>query len=193
MSNRPALHEDDRVLTVTADGGCGEAEDVTRLGAFQDRLEGKRRQMMTLVHNDVAVALDEIADLAFSGKRLHHCDVDPPGGLVLPASDHSNKILCVIEKRLQPLLPLREQLGAVYQNQRVYAPPGDDGRRRHCLAEGSRRAQYPDLVTQHRANGRFLIAAQLASERNGERRALLPLVASFQSDAIFPKEPADRV
>ena len=65
----------------------------------------------------------------------------------------------MIEECLQPLLPLREQLGAVYQNQRVYAPSGDDGRRRHCFAECSRRAQYPNLVMQHRANGRFLVAA----------------------------------
>ncbi|HZS11472.1 MAG TPA: hypothetical protein VFA38_04425 [Nitrospirales bacterium] len=87
------------------------------------------------------------------------CDVDLPGRLVLSASDHSDWIFCVIEKRPQALLPLGEQLGAMGQNQGVYAAPGDDGRCRHCLAECSWRAQYLDLMTQHHGNGRFLVGA----------------------------------
>ena len=39
VSDRPALHEDDGLLTITADGRCRQSPHVFGLGPFQDRVE----------------------------------------------------------------------------------------------------------------------------------------------------------
>ena len=45
----------------------------------------------------------------------------------------------------------------MYQNQRIDAPPGDNRRRSHRLAEGSWGAQHASIMFEHRYHGGFLI------------------------------------
>jgi len=49
MSDRPTLHEDDRLLSVSADRGCGETEDVACFDAFEDGVERDRSDVVTLM------------------------------------------------------------------------------------------------------------------------------------------------
>ena len=56
-----------------------------------DGVERHRANVVTLVHDDVAVVLDKNIDLALAGQRLHHRDVDLTSGLCLAAADRSRK------------------------------------------------------------------------------------------------------
>ena len=66
MSNRPTLHEDDRLLTVPADRCCGEPEDVACFDAFEDGVERDCADMVALVHDDLTVVLDQWINLALA-------------------------------------------------------------------------------------------------------------------------------
>lgn len=64
MSNRSALHEDDRLSTVSADRCCREPEDVASLDALEDGLERGCADMMALVYDHLTIVLDQRIDLA---------------------------------------------------------------------------------------------------------------------------------
>ena len=49
MSDWPTLHEDDRLLAVSADRGCGEPEDVACFDGFEDGVERDCADMMVLM------------------------------------------------------------------------------------------------------------------------------------------------
>ena len=54
MSNRTALHEDNRLLAVSTDRGRGEPEDVACFDGLQDRVERDRADMVAFVNDDLA-------------------------------------------------------------------------------------------------------------------------------------------
>lgn len=87
MSDGTTLHKDDRVLAVPPNRCGGEAEHVPGPSALEDRLERERREVMTLVDNDLAIALDPVTDFPFTGERLHDRDIDLARGLALAATD----------------------------------------------------------------------------------------------------------
>src|SRR5205814_4755245 len=74
VPDRTALHEDDRLLTITPYWRSRQAKYVLGLGPLEDRLEREGRQMVALVDDDVAVVFDQGADLALAltspNKRL---------------------------------------------------------------------------------------------------------------------------
>jgi hypothetical protein len=64
-SNRAALHEDDRVVTVFPNRRCSQAENVSGLGLLQHLLERERGHVVAFVNNDMAVVSDQVPDLTF--------------------------------------------------------------------------------------------------------------------------------
>ena len=63
------LHLGDGLMPVSPLGSGGQAYEVTRLHLGEYALEGHRRQMVTLVDNDVSVAGDEVPQ-RLAGSRM---------------------------------------------------------------------------------------------------------------------------
>ena len=89
----PALHEDDRLLAIAANRRGGQAEHELRLGPFEDGIERRGANMMAFIDDDLSVGLDQCIDLALTGQRLHHGDVDLAGGLGFAATDGADHAL----------------------------------------------------------------------------------------------------
>ena len=186
VPDRSALHEDNRVLAVASERRRRQAQHVLGLGPLEDGLERDGRQVMALVDDDVAVLFDQLADLALAGQRLHHGNVDPAGGPGLAAADGTDHFLADLEERMQALLPLPQQLGAMDQDQGVHATARDQCRCRYRLAERSRCAQYADVVTEHRLGGSLLVEPERSCEAHIKMLTFISLVAQVQRDACCP-------
>ena len=76
MSNRTALHEDDRMVAVLACDGCRQANDESGFGLACHLLETVRRQVMALVDDHMAVLGDAVIDYAFADETLNDADVN---------------------------------------------------------------------------------------------------------------------
>jgi len=96
--------------------------------------------MVALVDDHLPIVLDQRIHLALAGQGLHHGDIDLASEFGLAAADGAEHALGDPQKRLQVLLPLLEQLSAVYQHQGIDAPPGNHRGGGDRLAEGSWRA-----------------------------------------------------
>jgi hypothetical protein len=90
MSNWTALHEDDRLVTVLACDGCRQANDKSGFGLAYDLLEAVRRQMVTLVDDDVTVLGDAVIDHVLSHETLNDGDVNLSSRSVSAAADSSD-------------------------------------------------------------------------------------------------------
>ena len=62
MTNGTALHEDDRMVTILAGDGRGQAENVPRLCPARHELEARRGQMMAFIDDQMAVVRHEVGD-----------------------------------------------------------------------------------------------------------------------------------
>jgi hypothetical protein len=81
------LHLGDRVMSIPALRRCGETSDEARLYLGQHSLEGDSRHMVTLVHDHVPVAGDEIVHFTSSNETLDHSDVERAVGLSLATAN----------------------------------------------------------------------------------------------------------
>ncbi len=75
VPDRPALHEDDRVVTVLSGHGRRQPENEPRLGLSRDPLEAVRRQVVALVDDQVAVVGHAIVDDTLLDQALNHRDI----------------------------------------------------------------------------------------------------------------------
>lgn len=105
VPERPALHEDDRMLAISANRcGC-QAQHELRLGPFEDGVERRCAHVVALVDDDLPVVFDQRVHLAQAGQRLHHGDVDLAGGFGFAAADSADHelagILIQCEESLQ--------------------------------------------------------------------------------------------
>ena len=100
VTDRPTLHEDDRVMAILAGYRGRQSQDVARLGSARDELEADGREMMTLVDNQVAVIGNKVADLAVANEALDQRDVDSTRGLALSAADCADIAVIHGQKRL---------------------------------------------------------------------------------------------
>ena len=76
MANRPALHEDDRVVAVFARDGGRQAHHEAGLGRSRHQLETVGRQMVAFVDDQVAVVSDPVVDDAFLHQALDDRDIE---------------------------------------------------------------------------------------------------------------------
>jgi len=98
MPDRAALHEDDRVMTVLPSDGGGEAKHIPGPGPSCNLFEAVRRQMMALVHDELAI--------------LGHAVVHPPSraGALAARSGEAWPELADWTGERRPATPLRTRL-----------------------------------------------------------------------------------
>src|SRR5215213_10396464 len=87
----------------------GQANHITRLDLRTHALERNRRDVVTLVHDDMAIRLDQVLDAALPNQALDHRHVEPPVRLALPATDLSDLLLLDAEKHGKLSHPLIQQ------------------------------------------------------------------------------------
>ena len=99
MSNRPALHEDNRMVTIFAGDGGRQAKDESGLGLPCNLFETVRRQMVAFVDDHMAVIGDEISDHALADETLNDADVDPSNRSTSTSADPANLFDRYIKER----------------------------------------------------------------------------------------------
>ena len=76
MSNRTALHEDDRMVAVLACDGCRQANHESGFGLAYHLLDTVRRQVMALIDDHLAVLSDAVIHDTFSDETLNDADIN---------------------------------------------------------------------------------------------------------------------
>jgi len=66
VSHRPALHEDDRVMSVFASHRCRKSGDGLRLGLPDDLLEAGGREVVAFIHDQMPITGDHVLHDSFS-------------------------------------------------------------------------------------------------------------------------------
>ena len=79
VAHRAALHENDRVMAVLARDRGGEAGDVACLGTAGDQFKAARREMVALIHHQVAVRSNTVMHDTLPHQALDEGHVDPAG------------------------------------------------------------------------------------------------------------------
>jgi hypothetical protein len=90
MSNRTALHEDDRMVTVLACDGCRQANDESGFGLPDDLLETVSRQVMALINDHMTVLSDAVMYYAFPDETLNDADVNLSSRSITSSADSSD-------------------------------------------------------------------------------------------------------
>src|SRR6185437_10296444 len=90
MAHRPALHEDDRMMTILARNRCRQASDKLCRGAASDLLEAGGGKVMAFIDNHMAVLLDKIIDDSLAHQALDDGDINDSGRFLLAAADSAN-------------------------------------------------------------------------------------------------------
>ncbi|GHU07514.1 hypothetical protein FACS1894158_15880 [Betaproteobacteria bacterium] len=62
------MHENDRLLTITANWRCGQTKHKLRFDLFQDGIERYCANMMAFIDDNVTVVLNQRIDLALAGQ-----------------------------------------------------------------------------------------------------------------------------
>ena len=76
MTDRAALHEDDRVVAVLPRHRRRQAEHVSGLGLPRDGFEAHGGEVMAFVDDNMAVIGDQIGDDTLPNQALHKGDID---------------------------------------------------------------------------------------------------------------------
>src|SRR4051794_36666579 len=135
MTNRSALHHNNRVMPVFPLRSRGKPGDVSGLHLPKNLLEADSRNVMTLVNYNVAVARDEIVHHSVTVQTLNDRHVEKA-----PRSPASRTNLADFFNRKakeggEPLTPLVEELTAVNEYQRIDLPRSNQPSRDNGLSE----------------------------------------------------------
>ena len=90
ISNRAALHEDDRMVTIFAGHCRGQPEDVVRLRSASHELETRRRKMVALVDDQMTVVRYNVGYFASAHKALNQRDVNDASRLAASAANDAD-------------------------------------------------------------------------------------------------------
>src|SRR6266511_88346 len=175
-ANGPELHLDDRVVPIAPVGRRGEAEDKTRLDLREDAPERTRRDVVALIHDDVAVSGDDVVDLALPNEALDHRDVDPARALPLPAPDDTDLLARDPEELRQLRDPLVEKRLPVDKDERAHAAPRDERRSEDGLPGARRGDDDADVLRQDGGGGTGLNLGEVASKLDLDRLAVHALI-----------------
>jgi hypothetical protein len=78
------------VMPVFADDCGGQARDKFRFRPARDEFKAPRREVMTFVHDKMAVVSDPIVHRSFLHEALHQRHIQRPGKLLPPAPEAPN-------------------------------------------------------------------------------------------------------
>src|SRR6266508_1561117 len=109
VADRPTLHGDDLLQTVSSVRGGGQAEEVAGRRLSNVRLERDGRQVVALVDQDQAVAAEERLEVADGFEALNHRKVDDPAQSAPSAADLADLLRGEAEQRLELCTPLLEE------------------------------------------------------------------------------------
>lgn len=183
ISYRPALHEDDWVVTVLSRDGRREPSHKPRLGLTRHTFEALCREMVTLVDNKVTVLANSIVDNTLLHQALNDGDVHLPRWPRSATADSADGRRRQIEERREPLDPLIEELPPVHQHKRIYAALSDEPSGHDCLAKRRRRSEHPVVMSEHRFRGGQLLDAKVTSEYRLQSLSGVPFVANGDTDS----------
>ena len=127
--------------------------NVLGLHLLHNLLECKRRNVVALIDNYLAIVGDKILHLFLAVQALDDCNVHTSSPIHLPAANLPDRLCGQIQKHCQPFMPLIEQPLSMNHNQRVdfarrNQPRGDSG-----LSEGRRRTKDSFVVLNSLGDG----------------------------------------
>ena len=125
VTNRPALHEDDRMVAILAADGRGQACDIPGLRPADDLLEALSGQVVAFVNDEMSIVSDDVTHDVLSYQALDDRHIQQSGRLPASAPDPADELGMKSEKARQSLHPLFQQLPAMHENQRIDGALGD--------------------------------------------------------------------
>src|SRR6266851_264225 len=172
MSNGAALHEDDRMVPILACHGRGQPNDIARLCPPGDEFKTRRRNMMTLVDDQMAIVRHQVGYFALTHEALDQRDIYNAGRLPPSASDDADFLRIDIEKCPQPLHPLGGQLATMDENERIAPTLCNEGGSHNRLAEGRRRREHAMVMRQEGVECLYLWGVQHPLESHPARKRI---------------------
>ena len=91
VTNRPALHEDDRMMAILAADGRGQARDIPGLRPADDLLEALGGQVMAFVNNQMSIVSDDVIHDVLSYQALDDRHIQQSGRLPSSAADPADE------------------------------------------------------------------------------------------------------
>ena len=70
MSNRSALHKNDRVVSITANRRCGQPSDIPGLALLENRLKRKCGKVVTFIDDDLSIPVEKFRQVIFFANVL---------------------------------------------------------------------------------------------------------------------------
>src|SRR5262249_49071796 len=122
MTNWPALHDDDWVMTVFALRCRGQAGDVFRFHLPKNLLEADCGKVVTFIHDDMTVVGHAVIHDLLAIQTLDARHIYCPAGVPATASDLTDVFDWQIEERCQSFSPLVQQLPTVNEHKCVDLP-----------------------------------------------------------------------
>jgi len=181
----PELHAQDRVVPIAAVGRRREAQDVAGAHLAEYTLERNRRNVVTLVDDDVSVAGHDILDTSLPDQALDHGDVQPAVGLSLASADPPDFLLPEAQEHRQLRDPLVEERPSVNHDQGASSSLGDEVRAQHGLADAWRCDEHADFVIEKGPCRLLLDGGQLALEMEERFVAVSTLIIDYERDAVM--------
>ena len=90
MTNRPALHEDDRMVAILAGDGRGQARDKLRLRPADDLLETLSGQVVAFVNDEMSIVSHQVTHHVLAHQALDDRHVQRTRRLFSPAADSAD-------------------------------------------------------------------------------------------------------
>jgi len=176
VADRSALHEDDRVVAVSADRRCRKARDVPGLARPCNQFEADGRQVVALIEDDVPVLRDQIIHDSLAADALQQGDVNGAQRLAFARANLADARPLDVQELNEALDPLVEQLLAMDEHQSADATLCDQTRCHHGLAERGGSGKHAGLMCEQGAERFLLVWPEVALELELDRQSALPLV-----------------
>jgi hypothetical protein len=141
---------------------------------------------MAFVDDQLAIATDEIGDLALSYQALDDGDVYSACWFALSATDGTHFFVRQRQKLLQSLDPLSQQLATMDEYQRVAAAKHDHRRCDDCLSECGGCRERTEVMVRQCLNCGVLLGVQFAAESDAQSGSGLAPVFDGHLSGIVP-------
>ena len=153
-------------MAVPTLGRGRQPHDELRADSREHSFERDGRDVVTLVHDDVAVVADDLVDLVAPDEALDHRDVQAPVRLSDAASDSTDLSRIDAEMQRQLLHPLVQERLAVDEYDRRAGPGGDQVRADDRLPRSRRGDEDAGVVGQQHLGRLLLPGSEPADERH---------------------------
>ena len=173
VTDRSALHRDDRVQTISPVWRRSETRDSSSRDALHQLLDRDRRNVVAFINDHVAVTGE--VDVPTANHGLDHRQINPgrrrrtPRGTDIPRFD--------AEEPLQLIGPLLKQRSTVNEHQRGPCALGDQRSAHDSLACSGWRYEHTDITHRENIDCGLLRWRQRAAESRRNRLAVGTLIA----------------